>query len=81
MNRKRIALLMNTISEFTLEEREKIFDYTKGYCNNLAICENERFIISSDSELKQLLFGISERYYTTPVGNEKRIANSIIKIA
>ena len=29
---------------------------------------------------KNLLYGIEQRFYTTPIGNEKRIANSIIRI-
>ena len=28
--------------------------------------------------MKKLLFGIEQRFYTTPVGGEKRIANSVI---
>ena len=29
-------------------------------------------------DMKKLLFGIEQRFYTTPVGGEKRIANSVI---
>ncbi|EFA5442641.1 ATP F0F1 synthase synthase, partial [Escherichia coli] len=38
------------------------------------------FEISCDEELKLLLYGIEERYYTTRFGNEKRLANSIQKL-
>ena len=30
--------------------------------------------------MKKLLFGIEQRFYTTPVGGEKRIANSVIPL-
>ena len=30
--------------------------------------------------MKYLLWGIEQRYYTTPVTNEKRVANSITKL-
>lgn len=34
-----------------------------------------------NNDLKKLLFGIEQRFYTTPVGGEKRIANSVIPLA
>ena len=37
-----------------------------------------RFVVRSNEDLKNLLYGIDQRYYTTPINNEKRIANSII---
>ena len=37
--------------------------------------ENRKY---SEDELKMVLFGIEQRFYTTPVGDEKRIANSVI---
>ena len=36
--------------------------------------------IGSEENLKQLMYGIEQRYYTTPIGNEKRLANSITTI-
>ena len=34
----------------------------------------------SEKELKELIYGIEQRYYTTEIGNEKRLANSVIKL-
>ncbi|EAO7712372.1 ATP F0F1 synthase synthase, partial [Salmonella enterica] len=31
-------------------------------------------------ELKYLLYGIEQRFYTTRFGNEKRLANSILRM-
>ena len=39
--------------------------------------ENQKFEISNDDELKLLLYGIEQRFYTTPFGYEKRLANSV----
>ena len=38
------------------------------------------FTIGNEENMKYLLWGIEQRYYTTPVTNEKRVANSITKL-
>jgi len=43
----------------------------------LKVSENS-FEVGSENELKMLLYGIEQRFYTTPVGGEKRLANSVI---
>jgi hypothetical protein len=78
-NRKRIAVALDILKQYSQDERAKIFDYIKDYCPDLAT-EHGTFIISIEDDLKNLLFGIEQRFYTTPVGGEKRIANSIIPI-
>ena len=78
-NRKRIAMAMDTMKNFNNDEKEKIFDYIKDYCPNLER-KKGAFVVRSDEDLKSILYGIDQRYYTTPVKNEKRIANSIIPI-
>lgn len=37
----------------------------------------ECLLYSNDEELKFLLYGIEQRFYTTILGDEKRLANSI----
>lgn len=78
-NRKRIALAMDILNKLNDDDKKHIFDYIGEYCSNLKKDENT-FRISSEDDLKLLLFGIEQRFYTTPVGNEKRIANSVIKL-
>ncbi len=41
---------------------------------------DKSFNIGSEENLKQLMYRIEQRYYTTPIGNEKRLANSITTI-
>lgn len=79
-NRKRIALAMQTLSTLSLEEKENIFTYIGEYCPELKT-ENNAFSVGSEDELKLVLFGIEQRFYTTPVGGEKRIANSVITMS
>ena len=79
-NRKRIALALDTLNGFTADSKRKVFGYIKKYCPHLNYA-NDSFSISNEDELKQLLYGIEQRYYTTLVGNEKRLANSVITLS
>lgn len=79
-NRKRIALAQCTLSNLEPEEKIHIFHYIQEYCPSLAQ-NNEKFNIGTEDDLKLLLYGIEQRFYTTPVGGEKRIANSVIALA
>lgn len=78
-NRKRIALAAKTLSELDESDRKHIFKYIEDYCPDLKVSENS-FEIGSENELKMLLYGIEQRFYTTPVGGEKRLANSVITL-
>lgn len=80
-NRKRIAMAMDTLSKFSDKDKKSIFKYIHGYCKDLKFDKKaSNFTIESEEDLKQLIYGIEQRYYTTLLGNEKRLANSVIKI-
>ena len=78
-NRKKIAIAVDTLSHLQPAERKQIFAYIEKYCPELNHI-NDSFEIGSEDNLKMLLWGIEQRFFTTPVGNEKRIANSVIKL-
>ena len=78
-NRKRIALAAKTLSELDEPDRKNIFKYIGDYCPDLKVSENS-LEVGSENELKMLLYGIEQRFYTTPVGGEKRLANSVITL-
>lgn len=78
-NRKRIALALDTLSHLQETERQQVFSYIGEYCPRLKKTANS-FEVGSEEDLKLLLFGIEQRFYTTLVGKEKRIANSIIAL-
>jgi len=80
-NRKRIAMVIDKINDMNKEEKEVLLYYIADYCDSLKFDkENMQFEVSSEDDLKQLLNGISENYYTTAVSKEKRIANSTLTI-
>lgn len=78
-NRKRIAIALETLKHFSDRDREKVFEYVKDYCPELE-STGSKFKIHNEDSLKKLLYGIDQRYYTTPIGDEKRVANSIIAL-
>lgn len=81
-NRKRVALAMSTLAEMLDEDRNQMLFYIHSYCETKLKfdAENKKFEIKSDEELKYLLYGIEQRFYTTQIGNEKRLANSVQKL-
>lgn len=79
-NRKRLAQVVDKLNSFTDRDRSKILSYIGDYCTDIPF-EEGKFTISNEEDLKLVLFGIDERFYTTNLGSEKRLANSVIPIA
>ncbi|MBP3197249.1 MAG: hypothetical protein J6N21_09635 [Butyrivibrio sp.] len=77
-NRKHISKAIAILSRLSVNEQAQIFEYTSEYSGIEYI--NGKFLIVDENDLKKLLYGIDQRYYTTPIGNERRIANSIISL-
>lgn len=79
-NRKRIALAMATLETMSVDDKANMLSYIDGYCGEQRLTfdqDTQKFEISTDEELKLLLYGIEQRFYTTPFGHEKRLANSV----
>lgn len=75
-NRKRIAIAMVTLNNFSVQQKADLFVYVQEYCGTLPV-NGQAFVVSSEDHLKQVLYGIEQRYFTTQIGGEKRLANSI----
>lgn len=78
-NRHRISMAVETMEKFNNTQQQEVITYIHGYCPTLSY-QNGAFSIGTDNELKQLLYGIEQRYYTTIITKEKRLANSILAI-
>lgn len=78
-NRKRVALAMSTLASLPTEDRDQMLSYIHSYCEKKLNfdAKNKKFQITSDEGLKYLLYGIEQRFYTTLIGKEKRLANSV----
>lgn len=75
-NRKRIALVMDIISKFDVNQKRIVFSSIREYYPAL-IANDNSFKIANENDLKLLLYGFQQRFYTTPDGREKRLANSV----
>ena len=60
-------------------DEQQIFQYIRSYCEDVPV-DGGTFLVGTENHLKKILYGIEQRYYTTPLGNEKRLANSILKL-
>ena len=78
-NRKRVAMAMDTLSKMHDDDKKQIFAYICDYCPDIVTPE-QKFKVGSEENLKMVLFGIEQRFYTTLVGGEKRIANSVVPL-
>lgn len=78
-NRKRIALAKTTLDAMSDQDKTDMLSYIDSYCEQKLKFDkaNSRFEVTNDDELKLLLYGIEQRFYTTPFGQEKRLANSV----
>ncbi|MFD4837304.1 ATP F0F1 synthase synthase [Achromobacter sp. NPDC058515] len=78
-NRRRIALAMDSLGKLSDQERVDILAYIGDYCDQKIKFDQtiKKFEISTDEELKLLLYGIEQRFYTTLFGQERRLANSV----
>jgi len=78
-NRKRVALAMATLDAMSEADKNGIFSYIDIYCGEKLKLDKktDKFEISTDEDLKLLLYGIEQRFYTTPIGQERRLANSV----
>ncbi|MFC0820501.1 ATP F0F1 synthase synthase [Moraxella marmotae] len=81
-NRKRIALVQDRLNNMALDQRQELLNYLAEYKNDILKfnANDSRVEISTDVQLKHLLYGIDERYYTTALRKEKRLANSVQRI-
>lgn len=82
-NRKRIALVNVTLKGMTEEQFDNLVSYIAAYSQdvpNLRLNEAREFVVEKDDELKAVLYGLMERYYTTVTSGKKYIANSVIPV-
>ena len=82
-NRKRIMFALDILNQMSDDNKESVFTYIQEYLSDEDLIFNKetgKFEISSDIQLKNLIYGIEQRFYTTRFGLEKRLANSIVRL-
>ena len=71
---------MARYNSFSDKRKQKLPTYVSKYCPSLFDEETQKFKINSEKELTELLNGMNQRYYTTEIDEEKRLANSVIVV-
>jgi len=79
-NRRRIKEATERYNSFTIEQKEMIPKYISKYCSGLWNSETRKFIISNEDQLTDLLNTLNQRFYTTEIDQEKRLANSVTSL-
>lgn len=80
-NRRRIKAAMEKYNSFNEEQKAGLPDYLKTYCgNDIYDEESRKFVIDNEEQLTKVLNGINQRFYTTKIDREKRLANSVTPI-
>lgn len=74
-NRKRIADIGNKYLILSPEKQQELVDYAKDKTG--INFENETFKIGSETDLKNLLYAMDQRYYYADIYEENRVANSV----
>jgi len=74
-NRKRIADIGAKYNELSKSNKKKLLAYTKQ--NTGLSLKGNAFVINSETDLKNLLYAMDQRYYFADIYEEKRLANSV----
>ena len=71
----KIKEALDMYNNYTPEQKTQLPTYIQRYCAGLVYDERERkFEISNERTLSLLLNGLCQRYYTTEISNEKKVA-------
>lgn len=75
VNRKRIGLAMKTLESMSADDKTNMLEYIDGYCEQKLKFDqqNQKFEISTDEDLKLLVYGNEQRFYTTPMGMKSAV--------
>lgn len=78
-NRRRLKAAMERYNNFSEQQKSMIPTYLSGYVDNVPF-EDGRFNISGEEDLTKILNCLNQRYYTTQIDGEKRLANSVTRL-
>lgn len=78
-NRRRIKAAMDKYNSFDEGQKERIPTYLRRYVDDVPF-EDGKFKIKGEEDLSKILNCLNQRYYTTEIDDEKRLANSVTKL-
>lgn len=74
-NRRRISKALEQYKTFNDKQKESLKVIVDTYCPE--IVEKDNYKLASDEDLKKLVYAIEQRYFTTQISNEKKVATSV----
>ncbi|TCQ78692.1 hypothetical protein EDF68_10693 [Ochrobactrum sp. BH3] len=78
-NRQRIALAQDKLATYSKQNVEQLLQEFPDYVGDVEV-KDGAFEVKNDNDLKMAIFCIEERFYTTAISKEKRLANSILTL-
>lgn len=75
-NRKRITMAWQSYQSWDKGLKDKFIKYARKYRPDIKY-DDDKFVVTNEKELKNILYAMDERYYTTELQKEKRLANSV----
>lgn len=78
-NRKKIAVVTDKFQLMSESDKKNLFAYIGEYCPGIKM-DGKSFNIRNENDLRNILYGLEEKFYTTNISKEKRVANSTVKI-
>lgn len=79
-NRRRIKEAFERYNNFTKQQKNMIPAYIGKYCPSIYDANNKKFNVSNEKDLTDILNTFNQRFYTTEIDGEKRLANSVSKL-
>ena len=79
-NRRRIKEATERYRSFSPEQKARIPSYISKYCPHIYTEATSQFNVNDENSLTDLLNVLNQRYYTTEIDDEKRLANSVTKL-
>jgi hypothetical protein len=80
-NRRKIREAMDMFNNYSSAQKAQLPNYLRKYCPGLSFDpDTSKFSIMDEKTLTQLLNGLCQRYYTTEISNEKRVALSVEEV-
>lgn len=79
-NRRKIKEATERYNSFSPTQKEKIPSYISKYCPHIYNNATGQFNVNDENNLTDLLNVFNQRYYTTEINDEKRLANSVTKL-
>ncbi len=67
-------MMIDFVSSLNEAQKSELRDYVER--NSGVNIGNGQFEVSSETELKNLLYAFEQRFYETIIGGERRVANS-----